>query len=151
MLLLNMSNKSKNVVISLLKTNTFIIDALSSVIKPYNISLQQFNVLRILRGQKGNPTNLSTVQEKMINRMSNTTRIIDKLVQKNYVTRNICKKNRRKIELFITPKGLKILGKIDLTFEKEESKLTQKLTPDEHDEILTLFNKINNSLKQKSI
>ena len=69
MLLLNMSNKSKNVVISLLKTNTFIIDALSSVIKPYNISLQQFNVLRILRGQKGNPTNLSTVQEKMINRI----------------------------------------------------------------------------------
>ena len=146
-----MSNKSKSVIISLLKTNTFVIDSLNNILKPYKISLQQFNVLRILRGQKGNPTNLSTVQEKMINRMSNTTRIIDKLVQKNYVTRNICKKNRRKIELFITPKGLKILGEIDLTFEKEESKLTQKLTPDEHDEILTLFNKINNSLKQKSI
>jgi len=139
-----MSNRSKKIVISLLKTNTFIVDALSSVLKPYNISLQQFNVLRILRGQKGNPSNLSTVQEKMINRMSNTTRIIDKLVQKNYVIRSVCKKNRRKIELFITPKGLEILGKIDLTFEKEESKLTQKLTPNEHDEILILLKKINN-------
>ena len=146
-----MSNKSKSVIISLLKTNSFIVDALSNILKPYKISLQQFNVLRILRGQKGSPSNLSTVQEKMINRMSNTTRIIDKLVKKNYVSRSICKENRRKIELLITPKGLKILGKIDLIFEKEESKLTDKLSPEEHHEILTLFNKINNSLKQKSI
>ena len=146
-----MSNKSKSVIISLLKTNSFIVDALSNILKPYKISLQQFNVLRILRGQKGSPSNLSTVQEKMINRMSNTTRIIDKLVKKNYVSRSICKENRRKIELLITPKGLKILEKIDLIFEKEESKLTDKLSPEEHDEILTLFNKINNSLKQKSI
>ena len=146
-----MSNKSKSVIISLLKTNTFVVDTLSNILKPYKISLQQFNVLRILRGQKGNPSNLSTVQEKMINRMSNTTRIIDKLVKKNYVSRSICKENRRKIELLITSKGLEILGKIDLIFEKEESKLTDKLSPEEHDEILTLFNKINNSLKQKSI
>ena len=146
-----MSNKSKSVIISLLKTNTFVVDTLSNILKPYKISLQQFNVLRILRGQKGNPSNLSTVQEKMINRMSNTTRIIDKLVKKNYVSRSICEENRRKIELLITPKGLKILEKIDLIFEKEESKLTDKLSSEEHDEILTLFNKINNSLKQKSI
>ena len=146
-----MSNKSKSVIISLLKNNTFVVDTLSNILKPYKISLQQFNVLRILRGQKGNPSNLSNVQEKMINIMSNTTRIIDKLVKKNYVSRSICKENRRKIELLITPKGLKILEKIDLIFEKEESKLTDKLSPEEHDEILTLFNKINNSLKQKSI
>ena len=139
-----MLNKSKSVIIHLLKTNTFIVDSLSSVLKPYKISLQQFNVLRILRGQKGNPANLSTVQERMINRMSNTTRIIDKLVEKNYVIRNICKKNRRKIELFITPKGLNLLSTIDLTFEKEESKLTEKLSTEEHDEILTLFSKIIN-------
>ena len=146
-----MSNKSKSVIISLLRTNTFVVDTLSNILKPFKISLQQFNVLRILRGQKGNPSNLSTVQEKMINRMSNTTRIIDKLVKKNYVSRSICEENRRKIELFITPKGLEILGKIDLIFEKEESKLTKKLSPEEHDEILTLFKKINNSLKLKSI
>ena len=146
-----MSNKSKSVIISLLRTNTFVVDTLSNILKPFKISLQQFNVLRILRGQKGNPSNLSTVQEKMINRMSNTTRIIDKLVKKNYVSRSICEENRRKIELFITPKGLEILGKIDLIFEKEESKLTKKLSPEEHDEILILFKKINNSLKLKSI
>lgn len=58
--------------------------------------------------------------------------------------RNYCKKNRRKIELFITPKGLNLLSTIDLTFEKEESKLTEKLSTEEHDEILTLFSKIIN-------
>ena len=146
-----MSTKSKNLVITLIKSNCKVGESLAKSLKPYKISLQQFNVLRILRGQKGSPSNLSTVQEKMINRMSNTTRIIDKLVKKNYVSRSICKENRRKIELLITPKGLKILEKIDLIFEKEESKLTDKLSPEEHDEILTLFNKINNSLKQKSI
>ena len=92
-----MSDKSKNVIISLLKTNTFVVDTLTNILKPYKISLQQFNVLRILRGQKGNPSNLSTVQEKMINRMSNTTRIIDKLVKKNYVSRAFVKKIGEKL------------------------------------------------------
>ena len=99
-----MSNKSKSVIISLLKTNTFVVDTLSNILKPYKISLQQFNVLRILRGQNGNPSNLSTVQEKMVNRMSNTSRIIDKLIKKNYFSRSICEENRRKIELLILQK-----------------------------------------------
>ena len=104
-----MSIDTKQIIISILETNCKVIEILGQALKPYEISLQQFNVLRILRGQKGVPANLSTVQERMVNRMSNTTRIIDKLIDKNFVQRNICEKNRRKIELFITDEGMSLL------------------------------------------
>ena len=63
----------------------------------------------------------------MVNRTSNTTRIIDKLSEKNLVKRNICKENRRKIELFITNEGLNLLSVIDAIVEKTEDRATQKL------------------------
>ena len=102
---------SKHAIISILKTSAFISEILLSGLKPYEISEQQFNVLRILRGQKGIAANLSTVQDRMVHKMSNTTRLIDKLIHKKLVKRNVCVKNRRKIELFITEDGLDLLKK----------------------------------------
>ncbi|MFS4469447.1 MarR family winged helix-turn-helix transcriptional regulator [Maribacter sp. 2210JD10-5] len=90
-------------------------------LKPFEISTQQFNVLRILRGQKGEPANLSTINERMVTKMSNTTRLVDKLLTKGYVNRTVCQHNRRKVEIQITPKGLAVLKKIDgILFETEE-------------------------------
>jgi DNA-binding MarR family transcriptional regulator len=99
--------------------------------------------LRILRGQKGVAANLSTVHEKMINRTSNTTRIIDKLNNKSFVKRNICKENRRKIELFITDEGLKLLSVIDSIVEKTEEKATQNLNDKEKEKLISLLKQIN--------
>ena len=62
-----MSTQSKNLVITLIKSNCKVGESLAKSLKPYKISLQQFNVLRILRGQKGSAANLSTVQERMVN------------------------------------------------------------------------------------
>ena len=96
----------RDTVISILKTGYKINDELSSLFKKFDISLPQFNVLRILRGQKGKPANLSTIQERMVHKMSNTTRLIDKLILKGYVKRNISENNRRNIEIYITNSGL---------------------------------------------
>ena len=93
---------SRQTLITIFLTNTIIKTGLLSVLKPHDLSLEQFNVLRILRGQKGNPLNLQDVQERMVNKMSNTTRLVDKLILKNFVKRTECKKNRRKIEIYIT-------------------------------------------------
>ncbi|MFT6935676.1 MAG: DNA-binding MarR family transcriptional regulator [Maribacter sp.] len=94
-------------------------------LKPFEISVQQFNVLRILRGQKGKPANLSTINERMVTKMSNTTRLVDKLISKKYVKRTICKHNRRKVEISITGNGLDFLNQIDgMLFEKEEEILS---------------------------
>ena len=70
-------------------------DMLAGALKPFEVSLQQFNVLRILRGQKGNPANLSTLNERMVSKMSNTTRLVDKLLNKGFVQREVCESNRR--------------------------------------------------------
>jgi len=138
-----MSIDSKQIIISILETNCKVLEILGQALKPYEISLQQFNVLRILRGQKGVPANLSTVQERMVNRMSNTTRIIDKLIDKNFVQRNICEKNRRKIELFITDEGMSLLKVVDPVVDKAEKQITQALRSDEQENLFELLRKIN--------
>jgi DNA-binding MarR family transcriptional regulator len=75
--------------------------------------------------------------------MSNTTRIIDKLIDKEYVERSICKNNRRKIELFITEEGLSLLKKVDPIVDQAEAEILQSLKPIEQEELFTLLKKIN--------
>lgn len=133
----------KDVVIEILKSNCRVCDELAQALKPHDLSLQQFNVLRILRGQKGIAANLSTVQERMVNRMSNTTRLIDKLIDKNYVSRTICENNRRKIELFITKEGMAILKKIDGVVDKAEAKITASLSLRDKEKLVSLLKQIN--------
>jgi DNA-binding MarR family transcriptional regulator len=135
-------SKPSKVVIALIKTSNLINDQLLMVLKPYGISIQQFNVLRILRGQKGVAANLSTVQERMVNKMSNTTRLIDKLIEKSFVERIICKENRRKIELFITEKGLSFLDQIDPVIDQAEDKMVGHLKKSEKEKIISLLNQL---------
>lgn len=134
---------SKEVIIKLIRMNCAINEQLMLTLKPFGISIQQFNVLRILRGQKGVAANLYTVQEKMVNKMSNTTRIIDKLIDKSFVKRIICKENRRKIELFITEEGLNFLKQVDPVIDQIEEKMTNHLSKKEKQEMLILLNKLN--------
>jgi len=134
---------STKVIIKLIRMNCAINEQLMLVLKPFGISIQQFNVLRILRGQKGVAANLFTVQEKMVNKMSNTTRIIDKLIDKSFVERIVCKENRRKIELFITEEGLNFLKKVDPVIHQTEEKMTNHLSEKEKQEMLILLNKLN--------
>lgn len=134
---------SKHAIISILKTSAFISEILLSGLKPYKISEQQFNVLRILRGQKGIAANLSTVQDRMVHKMSNTTRLIDKLIQKKLVKRNVCVKNRRKIELFITEDGLDLLKKIDPISDEIEKKILSNISSQDLNSLISILNLIN--------
>ena len=134
---------SKHAIISILKTSAFISEILLSGLKPYEISEQQFNVLRILRGQKGIAANLSTVQDRMVHKMSNTTRLIDKLIQKKLVKRNVCIKNRRKIELFITEDGLDFLKKIDPITDEIEKKILSNISSKDLNSLISILNSIN--------
>ena len=134
---------SKHAIISILKTSAFISEILLSGLKPYEISEQQFNVLRILRGQKGIAANLSTVQDRMVHKMSNTTRLIDKLIKKKLVKRNVCVKNRRKIELFITEDGLDLLKKIDPISDEIEKKILSNISSQDLNSLISILNLIN--------
>ncbi|MDA9668825.1 MarR family transcriptional regulator [Flavobacteriaceae bacterium] len=134
---------SKNAIISILQASAFISSVLLKGLKPHDISEQQFNVLRILRGQKGIAANLSTVQGRMVHKMSNTTRLVDKLIQKKLVKRNVCIENRRKIELFITEDGLDFLKKIDPITDEIEKKIVSNISTKDLNSLISILNSIN--------
>lgn len=116
-------------------------EQLTKALKPYEVSLQQFNVLRILRGRDGEPANLSTLNERMVSKMSNTSRLVDKLLYKGFVKRFICASNRRKIEITLTPEGEKILLEMDQLIEKAENELVADFSIEELKELNALLNK----------
>lgn len=136
---------SKKVIINLLYTNTSFSDHIYATLKPYDISIQQFNVLRILKGQQGKPANLSTIQERMVSKMSNTTRLVDKLILKGYVERIVCPSNRRKVEITITKEGIEFLEIVSKKMDQTEEKLTSSLTEEELNTLNNLLNKIRNN------
>ena len=133
---------NKKVIITLIKSSCEINDKLMLALKPFGVSIQQFNVLRILRGQKGVVANLSTVQQHMTNKMSNTTRLIDKLIEKSFVKRTICKENRRKIELFITTEGLTFLNQLDPIIDQAEEEMVGHFKEDEKEEFVSLLKRL---------
>ena len=117
----------RRTIIHLMLVNNHIQDVLAQALKPYEVSIQQFNVLRILRGQKGEPANLSTLNDRMVSRMSNTTRLVDKLILKGLTERNTCSENRRKVEIRLTPEGINALSKMDRAVEQAEKELMSAL------------------------
>ena len=133
---------SKSVIVNILYTYGIINSELNKVLKPYDVSIQQFNVLRILKGQKGKPASLSTVQDRMINKMSNTTRLVDKLIKKELVKKTINKANKRKIDISITNEGLIFLTEIDTLIERTEINLVNSLSHEEATELIRLLSKL---------
>ena len=133
---------SQKTIINILYTSNSIKEDLSRFFKSFDLSIEQYNVLRILRGQRGIPANLSTIQERMINKMSNTTRLVDKLIIKNLATRNTCSSNRRKIEVLITQRGLDLMEQLNAELLTRESGLTKQLTDEELETLNDLLDKI---------
>ena len=98
-------------------------------------------MLRILRGQKGSPANMCIIQERMLSKNSNTTRLIDKLLLKGFVTREVCPENRRKIEVLITNKGLELLKILDPKIMEYEDLFASNLSSSEKEQLITLLEK----------
>src|SRR6187431_1004916 len=132
---------STRVVLNLMYTQNVITDSFNEVIKGYDISGEQYNVLRILRGQKGCPANMCIIQERMLARTSNTTRLVDKLLLKDLVTRNVCPENRRKIEVLITKKGLDLLTELDPKVQQHVEFFSNNLTEEELIQLNSLLEK----------
>jgi DNA-binding MarR family transcriptional regulator len=133
---------SQKAVLNIIYTQNNINERLIEIFKPYDLSNEQYNVLRILRGQKGNPANMCLIQERMLAKTSNTTRLVDKLLLKELVTRKVCKENRRKIEVLITEKGLDILKELDPKVDNYEQNIVANLSSSELEQLNDLLEKI---------
>lgn len=113
-------------------------------LKAFDLSLPQFNILRILRGA-GEQLSVKVVKERMLEKSPNTTRLIDKLITKKLVKRLRCKDDRRVVYIEITSLGLTMLQKIDVVFD--DINLESTLTKDEVIKLNELLDKIRGDYK----
>jgi DNA-binding MarR family transcriptional regulator len=134
-------NEHQKAGINLIFTGNWLQLRYSVYLKKFNLTLQQYNVLRILKGQDPNPITVNDIISRMLDKMSNASRIIDKLVLKKLTDRKICPKDRRQMDVRITSKGLELLGQIDVEFDSMEKKII-KLTIPEAKELNSLLDKI---------
>jgi DNA-binding MarR family transcriptional regulator len=126
----------------IITTGHWITDQVSKELKEFGITEPQFNVLRILRGAKGEPIAVQEIQGKMVQRSSNVTRIIDKLLSKGFVERNQCPDNRRKMDIAITKAGLEKLKILDKKLDHFHEPLMENLNEEELETLKNLIIKL---------
>jgi len=107
------TNEFEKAAVNILFTSSWLYNINSTRLKRFDVTPEQYNVLRILRGSHPNTMMLADITCRMIDKSSNATRLVEKLRQKGLVTREICENNRRQVDIGITDKGLNTLKKIE--------------------------------------
>ena len=127
--------------VNLLYTSNWLNDHYAQFFKDTDLTVQQFNVLRILRGQLPNYCNLKLIKERMLDRSSDASRIVDKLVAKDLVVRHHCPSDRRQINLMISEKGLALLTTLDFV-DEAPVKIFEHLSDEEAVQLNLLLDKM---------
>lgn len=138
----------QRLVINLVYTSNWLGYKQLDLLREYDLTLQQYNVLRILRGQQSTPIKVSDISERMLDKNSNTSRLIDKLLAKGLAKRTSCPSDRRAVDVIITQSGLDILATLDPKSEEWENTLSSTITPEEAELMSTLLDKLRESEKQ---
>ena len=138
-----MKNEScYNAIYQIIKTGHWITDSVSHELKEFGISEPQFNVLRILKGQRGTPITNEEIGSRMVQRSSNVTRTIDKLLTRGFVSRKECSANRRKMDIMVTAEGLSFLKLLDKRVSDFHQPMISRLTEQEAQTLAVLIKKL---------
>ena len=116
-------NEYQKMLINILFTSGWLSSKHTCNLKPYGISTQQFNILRILRGQHPKPATVNLLIDRMLDKNSNASRLVEKLRIKKLVERAVCPEDRRAVNVIITQKGLNLLEELD----KKDSAIFKEL------------------------
>ncbi len=135
------ANEFQKMAVNLMYTSGWLYNNNAARLRPHDITPEQFNVLRILRGSHPKKLMLADIASRMIDRNSNATRLVEKLRVKGLVRREICENNRRQVDINITDKGLALLKKVDLETEAWLDSL-RKVTQAEAKELNRLLDKL---------
>jgi len=103
----------EKLMVNVMYTNSWLTEQQMAIFKPFGITVPQYNVLRILRGAYPEPCTINSLIERMLDRMSNASRIVDRLESKQFVERKVCIADRRAKDVVITEKGLQVLEAVD--------------------------------------
>lgn len=138
-------SREQEAAVGLLRTADAVKRHFSSVIESHGITLQQYNVLRILRGAgpEGLPT--LTVGERMIEQTPGVTRLIDRLEKKNLVVRVPCSKDRRRVYCRITPEGLTLLEELDEPIDRADAQAVSVLPSSDLDSLIEMLDRVRAS------
>lgn len=123
-------------------TGHWITDQVSQELKEFGMTEPQYNVLRTLKEAKGGPLTVQELLERMVQRSSNITRIVDKLIAKGFVERKECPTNRRKMDITLTKAGNQFLKKLDKKVVGFHKPLMEKLTEKELNTLNNLISKL---------
>lgn len=130
--------------INILFTASVLENRTAHALRPFGISPQQFNILRILKGQDPKVVSLKAIADRMIDQSSNASRLVDKLVEKNLVIRSGCPQDRRQIDLSISPEGIDLLLKANQVMA-ELHKAGEVISEEEADQLSMLLDKVRNA------
>jgi DNA-binding MarR family transcriptional regulator len=140
----NFKSPYSKVVVNIVYTSNWLISLQTEMFKPFDLTIQQYNVLRILRGQYPKPITVIAIIERMLDKMSNASRLVDKLLIKELLVRQVCPDDRRAVDVVITQKGLDILAELDTLQNKWEEQL-HNLTEVEALQLSDLLDKMRQS------
>ncbi len=137
----NFKNLYDKLAVNILYTHGWLFSKLSNHLKEYGITVSQYNVLRILRGQHPNTVTINLIRERMLDKMSDASRLVERLRQKGLLERAICEKDRRRADIIITQKGLDKLKELD-HLDDELKKFFHEVSEDELQQANNLLDKI---------
>lgn len=135
-------SRGQEVVVALLRTADLVRRAVSQAVETHDITLQQYNVLRILRGagEKGLPT--LEIADRMIEHAPGVTRLLDRLEAKGLVRRERCREDRRQVLCWLTPTGLELVERLDEPVDKADVEAVAQLTPEDQEKLLRLLDAV---------
>jgi len=129
-------------VVNIYYTNNWLHKKEDLIIESFDITPQQFNILRILRGQYPTPATINLLIERMLNKMCDASRLVEKLRKKQLLERVQCPEDRRAVNVLITEKGLQLLKEIDPILDERYRDMEQKLSEEEAKHLNKLLDKI---------
>lgn len=128
-------------VVNIMYTDGWIRGTLNGMLKPYGLTNQQYNVLRILRGSNPEPLSTSSIRDRMLDKMSDASRIVDRLFKKGLVERKTCSADKRLVDVYITKEGLKLLDLMDVAMDDFNASLGS-ITEEEAEALNTILDKL---------
>jgi len=134
-------NEYHKLAVNILYTHGWLLEFNNKVLQKFNLTAQQYNVLRILRGQHPNTASVNLLKERMLDKMSDVSRLVERLRVKGLLERTICENDRRKADVKISNKGLELLSDID-KLDLEFDKLFSNLSPKDADQTNKLLDKL---------
>ena len=135
-------SRGQEVVVALIRTADLVRRTVGRVLEPYDITLQQYNVLRILRGagEQGLPT--LEIGERMVEHAPGVTRLLDRLEAKGLVRRQRCPEDRRQVLCWLTPAGAELVAKLDEPVDSADAEAVAMLGPEDQERLLRLLDAV---------